>query len=151
MKNYFQILQIAEHPCIDHSLLQQNYFALQQQNHPDKSLDNHDLSSDINEAYAVLNNQFLCACHWLALRGINILSDDCKVKPTIDILQQIFTLQNSINKQNKSEIAIEIKQQLAVANKQIATLHQEASLVDFALHLIKMQYLQKTLQNINNL
>jgi len=155
--NYFDILQISIHPCPNQNLVQKQYFLLQQQFHPDlQKNDNLNISADLNLAYQTLNNPFLSACYWLKLQGIDIFSETCKIKPTSSILQEIFSLQNSINNNNKSVIKKNVQQKITLALQNILPLYenylakQNNDLIDFALHLIKIQYYQKTLQNLSS-
>jgi len=156
--NYFDILQITIHPCPNLEIVQKQYFLLQQQFHPDlQKNDNHNISADLNLAYQTLNNPFLSACYWLKLQGIDIFSESCIVKPTTTILHEIFSLQNSIQDDNKLLIKQDLQQKIKLALQNILPLYencltnQENALIDFALHLIKIQYYQKTLQNLSQL
>jgi len=156
--NYFSILQIPLHPCPNQNLIQQQYFKLQQQFHPDlhNNFDDN-FSANLNLAYQTLNNPFLASCHWLKLHAIDIFSESCEIKPTIAILQEVFTLNNSINASNKIAVKNDLQQKINLALQNILPLYQNYlnnqpnSLIDFALHLIKIQYYQKTLNNIYQL
>lgn len=153
--NYFDILQIPIHPCPNQNLVQKQYFLLQQQFHPDLQNDNQHISADLNLAYQNLSNRFLSACYWLKLQGIDIFSESCVVKPTTTILQEIFSLQSNINDDNKLLIKQDLQQKITLALQNILPLYenylakQSDNLIDFALHLIKIQYYQKTLQNLS--
>ena len=156
--NYFSILQIPIHPCPNQNLVQQQYFQLQQQFHPDLQCDfDADFSANLNLAYQTLNNPFTASCYWLKLQGIDIFSESCQVKPTTAILQEIFTLQNSINTSQKPIIKQDLQQKIKLALEDILPLYenylhnQNNALVDFALHLMKIQYYQKTLNNLHQL
>ena len=156
--NYFEILQIPNHPCPNLELVQQQYLILQQKFHPDlQSNDSSNFSSDLNLAYQTLKNPFLASCYWLKLKGIDIFSESCQVKPTIEILQEIFSLQSGVDADNKFIIKQVLQQKIKLAYENILSFYQnyltnkKDALLDFALHLIKIQYYQKTLQNLSKL
>jgi molecular chaperone HscB len=156
--NYFEILQITPHPCPNLELVQKQYFALQQKFHPDlQNIDDSNFSSELNLAYQTLSNPFLASCYWLKLHAIDIFSESCEIKPTTAILQEVFTLNNSINASNKIAVKNDLQQKINLALQNILPLYQNYlnnqpnSLIDFALHLIKIQYYQKTLNNIYQL
>ena len=156
--NYFEILQIPINPCPNLELVQKQYFALQQQFHPDlQNNDSSNFSSELNLAYQTLNSPFLASCYWLKLQGIDIFSEYCQVKPNTAILQEIFSLQTTINADNKIIIKQSLQQKIKLACADILSFYQnylanqKNALIDFALHLIKIQYYQKTLQNLPKL
>ena len=156
--NYFSILQIPIHPCPNQNLVQQQYFQLQQQFHPDLQNEvDADFSANLNVAYQTLHNPFLASCYWLKLHAIDIFSESCQVKPTTSILQEVFALHNSINASNKATIKQNLQQKIKLALENISPLYQNYlnqqtnALVDFALHLMTIQYYQKTLNNLHQL
>lgn len=61
MADYFQLLGLPRSFDVDMTLLNQNYFKLQQEFHPDKNKDGAARSAELNQAYNTLKNRLLRA------------------------------------------------------------------------------------------
>lgn len=106
MKNFFELFLLPTDFAIDEVALEKNYLEFQNQFHPDKS-SSEDISHsiEINQAYKILSDDFLRACHLLALKGIDLLNDEKAVKPEMAMLEEVLELQEKIEKiSDKNEI-----------------------------------------------
>jgi len=90
MVNYFELFQIPVSYSVGRSELQNRYFELQQQFHPDRiGRDVQDVgisSADINNAYRVLKDDFMRAEHILALHDLRLQD---AVLPTSFMMQMM--------------------------------------------------------------
>ena len=153
MMNYFKIFSLKEEFAIDLSELEKKYLELQNQFHPDKSsIAEIEKSMMVNEGYKVLADDFLRACHILALQGIDIINDEKAANVDIATLQEILELQENIAEiinleeiaKLQNEINSEIKLLIAEAIKYFPTNDFEI----LAQFLIKAKYLKKSLQDL---
>ena len=96
--NHFELFAIKQKYDIDQKLLQKQYFALQTKHHPDRSkneLDrrkNLEYSMLINEAFKVLQDDYLRAEYLLNIKGEHI--DDNKLKSLLSHNQLEEILEN---------------------------------------------------------
>ncbi|MFK7968597.1 MAG: Fe-S protein assembly co-chaperone HscB [Rickettsiaceae bacterium] len=96
--NHFELFAIKQKYDIDQKLLQKQYFALQTKHHPDRSkneLDrrkNLEYSMLINEAFKVLQDDYLRAEYLLNIKGKHI--DDNKLKSLLSHNQLEEILEN---------------------------------------------------------
>jgi molecular chaperone HscB len=106
MKNYFETFLLPVQFAIDLDALEQKYFALQKQFHPDSAgvaeIENSIL---VNEAYAVLQNPLRRAAHILQLNGIDVEKDSLAPKPDMATLEEVLEIQEKIPTLNAEEIA----------------------------------------------
>src|SRR5690349_19634854 len=75
--NYFQLLGIGQQYNIDQSELKKQYFIMQSKYHPDKINESQtlELSANINQAYKILQDDYLRAEYLLKLNGY-VLNDE---------------------------------------------------------------------------
>ena len=156
LKNFFEIFNL---PCqfkIDKKLLEQQYYQLQNQYHPDLQNKNNNLDiADINYGYQVLSQDLERAIYLLKIIGIDILAEDCQIKIDHDELNRFFLLQEEIedNCKNQSILNVYLKQIEENINLQIAKA-MDLYLVDNILsakELIKAQYFKKNKDKIKYL
>jgi molecular chaperone HscB len=132
--------------------LEEKYFTLQQQFHPDKS-SLHEVGDSIliNESYKVLKDSFSRASYILQLNGINIERDETAPKPNISTLQEIMEIQeNILNKKNKEHhnIIKNINSQLKLIFLNISQSLENQELDKTVQLLIRAKYLKKILQDL---
>jgi len=152
MKNHFQKFSLAVKFDLDLDLLEQKYFAFQQQFHPDKAgIAEIENSIAINEAYEILKNPLKRAAHILQLEGVDVENDEKAPKANQSTLLEIFELQEKVASLAQDEI-LPMKKEL---NLQMKMLLQELALYlenkDFANGvqlLIRAKYLDKTLRDL---
>ena len=90
-KNFFEIFEIPQTYNINEKQLEERFFALQKQYHPDSSnIENNIISSQINISYQTLLNKTKRAAYIINLwYGVDVLQEKTIQNPTIlmDILQ----------------------------------------------------------------
>ncbi|MFT5703197.1 MAG: molecular chaperone HscB [Rickettsiales bacterium] len=146
--NHFEKFNFQTSFQINDEDLENKYLELQQKFHPDTNADKDEAEINsilINQAYKILKKPVLRAIYLLGLRGINIDSDDCAIKPSHENLMFIMQLREEIldNPENKTQIKQKIKEIITEdMPKMIDSMnkenHQEA-----AQKLIKIKYLDK--------
>ena len=95
--NYFQIFSLPVSFTVDEAALQKQYFELQREHHPDKSgLEGVQQSMELNQAYDVLKAPLKRAQHFLALHDIDVGNDDSKVKPAMDLLEEMMEKREAV-------------------------------------------------------
>lgn len=149
MKNFFELFSLPTDFAIDEVALEKKYLEFQKLFHPDNSSsDDVSRSIEINQAYKILADDFLRACHLLALQGIDLLNDEKAVKPEMVTLLEVLELQEKIEEiSDKNEIetlrkkiSIEVKQLIAQAIGAYKANDLKAS----AQFLVKAKYLKKS-------
>lgn len=149
MRNFFTIFSLPQIFEIDLAELEKKYFEFQQQFHPDKSSsDDISKSIEINEAYKILSDDFLRACHILQLKGIDILHDEKAVKVDVATLEEQLELQEKIVEISKNEIDELRKKIISEFKKLISNAMQTNDLALSAQLLIKAKYLKKSLEDL---
>src|SRR5215470_6405912 len=89
--DYFQILGLPRHLVIDHKVLQQRYYELHRQLHPDRyqtgpqaarvaSLRN---TAAVNRAYQTLRDPVDRGLYWLVLQGKSLGANNNRVPPEL--------------------------------------------------------------------
>ena len=95
--NYFQIFSLPVSFTIDEAALQKQYFELQREHHPDKAgLDAVQKSMELNQAYEVLKAPLKRAQYFLALHDIDVGNDDSKVKPSMELLEEMMEKREAV-------------------------------------------------------
>lgn len=153
MKNHFKTFALEENFTIDLDDLEKKYLQFQRQFHPDKSSsDDISKSIEINEAYNILSDNFLRACHLLQLKNIDILNDEKAVKVDISTLEKVLELQEKIaimnNKSEIEDLYKNINLQFHNLILQAIECFEDAKINDAAQILIKAKYLKKSLQDL---
>lgn len=116
MKNYFEIFGLQTKYDLDLEALEEKYFALQQQFHPDKaSVAEIENSIITNKAYEVLKNPLRRALYLLKLNGLDIESDETAVRPDMATLEEVLEIQEKIPTLGENDI-LNLKKSL---NKEI--------------------------------
>lgn len=105
--DYFELLNIPRSFEVDQNLLNQNYFKLQQQYHPDKTRDNGLKSAEVNEAYNTLKNRLKRAEY---MAGGNL-----QASPTL--LMEIMELRESGDVQAAQNEVEELYKKFSAANE----------------------------------
>lgn len=157
--NHFERLHIQKCFKIDEVLLEQNYLKQQQIFHPDKQTNRSSLekiifleySMAINTAYKILKSPLLRAEYLLSLKGINVNSEISKIKPSLDLLEEIMSEQEKISEANDFKTLIALKE--SSINKfqcliQNFAKDYESDLVTAAHTAIKLRYYDKLTQDI---
>ncbi len=153
MKNFFKLFNIDEKFLIDSNLLEEKYLQLQLEFHPDQS-DAQDsiLSIEINEAYKVLNDDFLRACHLLQLNNIDLINDDFALKPDKSMLEEILELQESITSiENKTVIDNLLRHLKQTINDLIIDFnraYEDNQIKLSANYILKAKYLKKAIDDL---
>ena len=153
MKNHFKSFALPQIFSINFGELERKYLEFQKQFHPDKSI-SEDISKsiDINEAYKVLSNDFLRACHLLELKDIDILNNERAVKVSPATLLHVLELQERISEiSEKSEIDAlkkEINGEFKGLISKAVELLEASETDDAAQNLIKAKYFKKSLEDL---
>lgn len=98
MKNYFDILGVAQSFSLDSKELRHKYLQQQMLFHPDKLdqqetekyRDNYTNATLLNEAYKILSDNFLRAKHLLEINGIIFEEQNTNQIMSIDYLEEII-------------------------------------------------------------
>jgi molecular chaperone HscB len=153
MVNHFSTFSLAENFAIDAIALEKKYLEFQHEFHPDKS-SSADISKSIsvNEAYKILSDDFLRACHLLQLKNIDILNDEKAVKVDFATLEHVLELQEKIaeisDKNEIENLRKEINSEIKGIILQAANLLETGEINDSAQVLIKAKYLKKSLEDL---
>ena len=153
MKNHFTLFSLPEVFAINLAELEKKYLEFQQQFHPDKSgSDDISKSIDVNEAYKVLSDDFLRACHLLQLKNIDILHDEKALKVDFSTLEHILELQEKIaeisDKNEIENLRREINSEIKEIILQAAQMFEANEIELSAQILIKAKYLKKSLEDL---
>ena len=147
--NYFNLFSLPATFEIDLAELEKKYLEFQHQFHPDKSSsDDISKSIEINEAYRILSDDFLRACHILQLKGIDILHDEKAVKVDVATLGEILELQERISEISKDEIDNLRKEINSGYKLLIIEAMREQNPSASAQLLVKAKYLKKSLDDL---
>jgi molecular chaperone HscB len=118
MPDFFELLKIPRSFDIDMEQLNQNYFKLQQELHPDKTKDDGLKSAQVNEAYNTLKNR-LKRAEYLAggnlqaspdlLMEIMELRESGDVQQAMDEVEKLYKQFSAANDDERKEIFVKIK------------------------------------------
>lgn len=153
MKNYFEIFSLTPSFSIDEIALEKKYLKFQTEFHPDKS-GSGDISKsiEINEAYKILADDFLRACHLLQLKNIDILNDEKAVKVDFATLEEQLELQEQISEIVGNDEIEKLQKDLRLRVKklilQAAEIYESHDFKASAQVLIKVKYLKKSLEDL---
>lgn len=104
MQNFFEIFQIPKSFALNLHELEQRYFALQREAHPDRQIGKSEAqrivaierSMAVNDGYDVLKDPLQRAEHLLALAGILVNSDHDTVKPDASLLMEMMEMREHL-------------------------------------------------------
>ena len=153
MDNYFKIFNLDISYKIDLKQLESQYHKLQSKNHPDKqNISEIEFSILLNNAYKNLSNDFLRACHILALNDVDILHDETAVKVKQETLIEILEIQEQISVQDNIKTIQELQNQITENFNQnlekSMSLYQDNKINESSQFLIKAKYLKKSLEDL---
>ena len=153
--NYYKIFQIEESPQVDKESLKEMYQKLQMEYHPDlveinDNLDKNISSSEINNGFKILSDDFSCLQYYLKIKGENM--DNAIIDP--DFLEYILEIQEEIERLSQREDLAEIRIKKAEEfTKEIKAAQEYAygnNLKSSAKHLSKSKYLKRVLDLIDD-
>ncbi len=153
MVNFFAIFNLKECFNIDKALLDTIYFDFQNKFHPDKaSAQDIKKSININEGYAILSDDFLRACHLLALKDVDILKDDKSIKVEQNTLLEILELQEQIaiesDIKNINDMVTKITKNINHLILQSIVMMDNSSYKEAAQILVKAKYFKKCIADL---
>jgi molecular chaperone HscB len=153
MKNHFTSFSLPQVFAINLDELEKKYLQFQNEFHPDKSSSDDIFKSiEINEAYKILSDDFLRACHLLQLKSIDILNDEKAVKVDFTTLEHILELQEKIaeisDKNEIENLRKKINSEIKEIILQAVNLLETGEIKDSAQVLIKAKYLKKSLEDL---
>ena len=128
MPDFFELLGLPRSFDIDMKKLNQNYFKLQQQFHPDRTKDNGQKSAEVNEAYNTLKNPLK--------RAEYIAGNNLQASPAL--LMEIMELREEGN--------------LAEAQSQLDDLYKEFTKAEHSKQkeiFVKIKYLRKMIDDLS--
>jgi len=160
MINFFELFGIPQKFALDMGALEQRYFELQREYHPDRVAKKSAAersqammqSMGVNEAYQTLKSPLKRAEHLLALHNISIGDNKGAAKPSQELLadilerreqlqgaadEQVLAVMDTSAKKDIEETLLELAQAFDANDLQVAT---EAAL--------KLSYLTKLLEDI---
>lgn len=118
MIDFFELLQIPRSFEVDHKLLNDNYFRLQREYHPDKTHDNGAKSALLNDAYRILKSPLkraeymvgkdLKACPALLLE-IMEYRENGDVAAALREVDELYHKFSTANDSDRKEIFVKIK------------------------------------------
>src|SRR5688572_8600864 len=94
--NYFELLGLEPRYDIDHLELKKKYFLMQAKHHPERALEPDkkrealNISTQINDAYKVLQDDYSRAEYLLRLKGIEFDEHKLKQALSLDELEEIL-------------------------------------------------------------
>lgn len=151
--NFFTIFDIPESVIIDKNSLRLKFQDLQKQYHPDLNPENIDKSVYLNEAYRTLSSDIKRVNYLLKIKGIDVNTEESKIKPSLDVLEYILEVREKIsnfdNIDDLQNIQSDIQNQFNdLLNKIDLLISQD---IEKAAEIaITMQYLDKILLEIKN-
>lgn len=153
MINHFKIFELSEQFAIDKNLLEHKYLQLQTQYHPDCNKDFQTLTIEqINQAYQIINDDFLRACHLLQLKNIDIINDEKAIKPNQALLAEVLDLQEQIAEITNKTVIENLQKNLKQTIQDLLLDFQQSYSIknyqDSGQILIKIKYLKKALENL---
>lgn len=160
MRDYFALLGLEHSFDIDLGLLEKNYFALQQQLHPDRFAKGSEQeriralqqSMEANEAYNAMKSPFKRGEYLLSLQGISIKEGSSNIKPSQQVLMDMLTLREAVDEAEHLEEVQVIAENVEAEKQQvISALSSCFAAEDYqraAQELIRLRYLEKTQEEI---
>lgn len=160
MFDYFEILNLKKSFKIDKDLLENNYINLCKKFHPDtaendkQKLEFISKTTDLNNAYKIILNDYSRAIHILELN--NIKMDDSTQKNFIDqnFLMDIFEKGEFLETLSEFEELEKLQEKELVEKKilidKLDDNFEEFNLEEFAILTVKLKYTDNYLINIEN-
>ncbi len=163
MINYFTLFNIQPAYAIDKDELEREYFKLQMQYHPDRSVGLSEAqkmqvslkSADVNEGYAILNDDVERANHLLELKNILVNKEKNNTyKPSLALLTEQMELRERASdiesgNENKAELLSHIGAEFIGAQKDFAEFFIKNDLSNAAQAAMKLKYLDKLKQELD--
>lgn len=158
-QDYFTLLGMPRRFDIDTTLLEQHYYTIHRQYHPDRTAMNpHDKlqmlnrSIDINRAYDTLKSPLKRAQHLLALHGVRIGGEQDSVKPDAKILGEAMEWREALADAD-SPHAVEDLYRTVFKEREacMASLEEHCTAWDWeaaAQQALRLGYLEKILDEI---
>ena len=153
MKNFFELFLLPTDFTIDEIALEKKYLEFQKLLHPDKSgAEDISRSIEINQAYKILADDFLRACHLLALKGVDILNDEKAVKPEMSTLEEVLELQEIITEISDQQAIEQLRKKISLQIRDLISHGVMSYKVNDTEHaaqlLVKAKYLKKSLEDL---
>ena len=161
LDNYFNILNLEENFDIDKESLYQNYIKLQQAFHPDKAINKShvekmqvlEFTVTLNKAYQILNDNKLRAEYLLSLNNIHINKEEPNINPDPVMLNDMLDLSEEIIEANLEQlkaIRARVNEQIEECWISFKENYAISSFEDAASAIIKLQYLNKIIDQLNS-
>lgn len=155
MINYFEFFDFPTGFDIDLELLERKYLEIQKKFHPDNaSSEEIEKSIFANEGHKILTDDFLRLCHLLELKGYRIIDEKDAVRPSIEILEKIMTIQEKVdsisNLNEKNSLKLDLKKTISLLMKQALKSLQSNKAEQSLQNAIEIKYLRKCLSDIRN-
>ena len=104
--NYFELFSLPVSFTTDEAALKSKYFELQRQYHPDKiGLEGAQKSMELNQAYDTLGDPLKRAQHFLALHDIDVGHDDSRIKPGMELLEEMMEKREAVMELESADAA----------------------------------------------
>jgi molecular chaperone HscB len=151
-EDYFTLLKLPRGFEIDDNLLEQNYFALQRETHPDRVKAKPaaekqaaaSLSVQANDAYRTLREPLSRARYLLSLEGIKVGTDNDTVKPENRILTESLTWRELLAEGQNIAPQMEAMRRQCLAD--VAAAFTSRDLAQAAQHVFRLIYIEKALE-----
>lgn len=142
---------------LDETAVHAAYVKLQQEAHPDRQTGKSDaerqkaalLSAAANDAYRVLKDEYLRACHLLELQGMKVHGDKAEIKPAPDLLMEVMEWNEQVEEAAGTQAAtllgkLETEQERLVEalTESFAAEHYEQA----AQQTLRLNYLEKIIR-----
>ena len=119
--NYFELFKLPEKYALDVSQLEQQYFALQRQYHPDRFVMKPEMdrmeaaqqATTINQAYRTLKCPLARAEYLLSLQSITVNKDGQGEKPDQALLMQVMEQREALDEAETVEAILALENQTA--------------------------------------
>lgn len=156
-QNYFALLEINQQYNVDKSFLHKQYIALQKKYHPDNIADSflqHDAlekSIALNNAYKILQDDYLRAEYLLTLNGYRFDDESLKQALTHDELEAILQEFEDLDQASPSDVKEIYKNKLTNQEELVSLINEafENNKLQEALDLtIRLKYLTNLVGNI---
>ena len=152
MQNHFQTLELEPSFSVSEVELQRLYLQAQQQYHPDRQIGKSDIerqkaalnSAAANDAYRVLKDNYLRACHLLELQGLKVSGDNATVKPEQSLLMEVMQWNEDVEDSKGAEAAMLLGKLQAEHEYLIIALAGDIK----PQSVIRLGYLEKTISNL---
>ena len=165
-KNFYQLFDLPEQFNLDEALLGEHFRKLQQQLHPDRyagvSAQEQRIavqySALVNQAYTTLLRPLPRALYLLELQGMSAEEVSAQqvaggfLIEQMELREKLESIEDLVDPETVLEHLItEIADDIRVHQNEFAQAHQEANLQSAAMACVKMQYLEKLLQEAEQL